>query len=347
MPSLKTLILLAIVTLSTFAHATSDICAKDLSNLFPPIEPYATGRLKVSGIHELYYEEAGNPNGKPILFVHGGPGAGFSPNDRRFFDPSHYRIILFDQRGAGQSTPHAELNENTTPDLISDIEKLRSHLGIDRWILFGGSWGSTLSLLYAEAHPERVRGLILRGIFLCRKSEINWFYQSGAHQIYPEAWQEYLKPIPENERHDMVSAYYRRLTGSDAGVSLEASRAWSIWEGSASYLNPPPADEIAADYGENKFALAFARVEAHYFYNGIFYQNDNQILDNISKIRQIPTQIVHGRYDIVCPVKNAYDLKRAFPEATLNIVEAGHASSEPKTRSELLRMTEWFKNLPD
>lgn len=319
---------------------------EEAAPLFPPIEPYLMGYLKVSALHEIYYEESGNPRGQPILFVHGGPGAGTIPEYRRFFDPSHYRIILFDQRGAGKSTPSAELRENTTWDLISDMEKLRIHLNIDKWILFGGSWGSTLSLVYAETHPEKVKGLILRGIFLCRKSEIDWFYQNGANHIFPAAWEKYVSHIPESERDNMVAAYYKRLTDPDPAVQLAAAKAWSIWEGSASHLYIPSNSKVETVYGEDSFALSFARMEAHYFYNSVFFPTDNYILENISKIQSIPTEIVHGQYDIVCPVENAWALKNELPAAHLEIVpDAGHSIDEPGITKKLIEITEKFKSL--
>ncbi len=312
---------------------------------YPPIEPYKTGRLKVSDLHELYYEEVGNPKGSPILFVHGGPGGGVDNDHRQYFDPRHYRIVLFDQRGAGKSTPHAELRENTTWHLVEDIEKLRKHLGINSWIVFGGSWGSTLSLLYAETHPDRVKGLILRGIFLCRKQEIDWFYQTGASRLFPEAWEPYWNNIPPEERHDMVSAYYRRLTSEDPKVRGRAAKIWSIWEGSTSRLYSDP--NMMNHFGEDRFADAFARIECHYFINHIWLKRDNQILEDVHKIRHIPTEIVHGRYDVVCPVESAWDLKRAFPEATLFITpDAGHAAKEPGNLARLIEITERFKSLP-
>lgn len=311
---------------------------------FPPIEPYKTGRLKVSDLHEIYFEEVGNPNGSPILFIHGGPGGGVSPDHRQYYDPTHYRIVLFDQRGCGNSTPHADLRDNTTWHLIDDIEKLRKHLEIDKWIVFGGSWGSTLSLLYAETHPERVKGLILRGIFLCRKKEIRWFYQDGANHVFPEAWEPYWKEIPAEERGDMVSAYYRRLTHPDHEVRLAAARTWSVWEGSTSRLYPDT--NMMTEMGEDEFAIAFARIECHYFINGIWMKHDNQILEDVHKIRHIPTEIVHGRYDMVCPVENAYELKKAFPEAVLHITpDAGHAAKEPGNLAKLIEITERFKSL--
>lgn len=311
---------------------------------YPSVEPYRTGRLRVSDLHDLHYEEVGNPKGVPILFVHGGPGGGVSPDHRRYFDPGHYRIILFDQRGCGKSTPHAELRDNTTWDLVADMEKLRQHLEVEKWIVFGGSWGSTLSLLYAETHPSRVRGLILRGIFLCRKKEIDWFYQEGASRLFPDLWESYLAPIPHEERHDLVSAFYRRLTSPDREVRLAAARAWSIWEGSTSCLLPD-LDLIQSTGGE-VFAEAFARIECHYFTHGIWMRHDNQILEDIYKIRHIPCEIVHGRYDVVCPVDNAWDLHRAWPEALLHIIpDAGHSAKEPGILSKLVEATERFKTV--
>jgi proline iminopeptidase len=311
---------------------------------FPPIEANKTGRLKVSSRHELYYEESGNREGTPILYVHGGPGGGTDPEDRCYFDPQHYRIVLFDQRGCGKSTPHADLQENTTWDLISDIEKLRETLSIKKWIVFGGSWGSTLSLLYAETHPEAVLGLILRGIFLCRKKEIDWFYQKGTSFLFPEIWAEYLQPIPESERGDMVTAYYKRLTSPDRATRLNAARAWSIWEGSTSKLIPDP--QFLQRYGESEFAEAFARIECHYFINRIWLRSDNQILEDIHKIRHIPCEIVHGRYDVVCPVENAWDLHQNWPESNLHIVpNAGHSAKEPGNQVKLIEATEKFKSI--
>lgn len=308
---------------------------------YPAIEPYRTQRLKVSDLHEIYIEECGNPEGKPIVFIHGGPGGGSEPWQRQFFNPQKYRIVLFDQRGCGRSTPHAELRENTTWDLVADMEKIRRQLGIDQWAVFGGSWGSTLALAYAETHPQQVSALVLRGIFLLRKSEIDWFYQEGASWIYPDAWEHYLKPIPEAERGDLVAAYYRRLTSSDARLRSEAARAWSIWEGATSKLFPS-ADMIAR-FGGDHFADAFARIECHYFTNKGFFERDDQLLANVDKIRHIPAVIVQGRYDVVCPIKSAWDLHRAWPEADLQIVgDAGHAASEPGILSKLVEATDRF-----
>jgi proline iminopeptidase len=316
----------------------------ELKTLYDPIEPFSTGRLKVSPIHELYYEQCGNPNGKPVVFLHGGPGGGVSPDYRRYFDPEVYRVVLFDQRGSGQSTPHASIEENTTWDLVADIERLRDHLGIRHWQVFGGSWGSTLALAYAETHPDRVAQLVLRGIFLCRPKEIQWFYQEGASAIFPDVWEEYLKVIPEAERSDMVSAYHRRLTSDDYSVRVAAARAWSIWEGSTSklFLDPSSIEKFA----DPEFALAFARIECHYFMNNSFFSSDNYLLENVGRIRPIPGVIVQGRYDVVCPLTSAWDLHRAWPEAQLHIIpDAGHSISEPGIIDALVAATDSFGQL--
>lgn len=311
---------------------------------FPPIEPYQTHRLQVSTLHNLYVEESGNPDGKPVIFLHGGPGGGTDPLYRRMFNPDKYRIVLFDQRGCGRSEPFAELRENDTWNLVQDIEKIRVHLGIESWVVFGGSWGSTLSLSYAQTHPERVKGLILRGIFMCRPSELQWFYQEGASHIYPDAFTEYVKVIPEDERHDLITAFYKRLTSEDETVRLEAAKAWSVWEGSTSKLIPDL--EVAKRFSNPRFAEAFARIECHYFVNGAFMDPPDQLLRNANVIRKIPGVIVHGRYDVVCPVKSAYDLSQVWPEAELHIVpDAGHSMTEPGIRDILLEATERFAEL--
>ena len=312
--------------------------------LYPPIEPHTTGMLPVSALHTLYYEESGNPEGKPVVFLHGGPGGGILPKYRQYFDPEQWRIILFDQRGCGRSTPHAELEDNTTWALVSDIEKLREHLAIDRWTVFGGSWGSTLALAYAETHPEHCAGLILRGIFMLREKEIRWFYQEGASNIFPEAWEEYLKPIPQNEHHNLVTAYYQRLTSRDLQIRTEAARAWSIWEGSTSKLIPDP--NAASQFGRDGFADAFARIECHYFVNKGFFDREDFLFQNIDRIRYIPAVIVQGRYDVVCPMTTAWQLHKAWPEAEFLVVpDAGHSVSEPGILSALVESTDRFAKL--
>lgn len=310
-------------------------------SLYPEIEPYDSGFLKVSPLHTLYYEQCGNPQGKPVVFLHGGPGAGCNSKSRRFFDPARYRIVLFDQRGCGRSTPHAELADNTIWHLVADIERLREHLGLERWQVFGGSWGSTLALAYAEQHPERVSELVLRGIFMLRRSELEWFYQKGCDAIYPDAWEAYLAAIPLAERADLMGAYYRRLTSADAAVRLAAAKAWSMWEGGTSFLQPS-ADYIAST-GSDEFALAFARIECHYFVHGGFFEADDQLLRDAAKLKNIPAVIVQGRYDIVCPLRSAWDLHRAWPEADLRIVgDAGHSALEPGITHELILATDRF-----
>jgi proline iminopeptidase len=312
-----------------------------MAALFPEIEPFDSGRLQVDELHSVYYEQCGNPEGKPAIFIHGGPGGGSNPVHRRFWDPSVYRIILFDQRGCGRSTPHAELRGNTTWDLVDDMERIRTHLDIDRWQLFGGSWGSTLALTYAQQHPERVTEMILRGIFLLRRREIQWYYQEGASRMFPEAWQGFLAPIPEDERHDMVGAYYRRLTSDDRDERIAAARAWSMWEGGTSRLVPDA--ELVARTGDATFAEAFARIECHYFVNGGFFPDDNQLLDNVGRIAHIPSVIVQGRYDVVCPPESAYLLHRAWPSSQLIIAgKSGHSALEPEITSHLVDATGRF-----
>ena len=312
------------------------------NQLFPPISPYRTHRLKVSPIHDIHVAEYGNPAGKPVVLLHGGPGAGSNPTMPRFHDPEAHRIVTFDQRGSGQSTPHAELRENTTWDLVGDIERIRDMLGIERWQVFGGSWGSCLALAYAETHPERVTELVLRGIFTLRRKELLWFYQEGASFILPDAWEHFVAPIPEDERGDLIAAYHKRLTGEDEVVKLEAARAWSMWEGAALSLLPDPG-RVAA-FGAPRYAIAFARIECHYFVNQGFFDFDGQLIANAGLIRHIPGVIVHGRYDVCTPVRIAWDLHRAWPEADLRIVpDSGHAMSEPGIVDELVAATERFK----
>ncbi|MGD1807501.1 prolyl aminopeptidase [Dapis sp. BLCC M126] len=312
-----------------------------MRELYPPIQPYKTGNLKVSDLHTLYYEECGNPQGKPVVFLHGGPGGGITPIYRQYFDPKKWRIILFDQRGCGRSKPHAELNQNTTWDLVNDIEKLRLHLSIENWVVFGGSWGCTLALAYSQTYPESCTGLILRGVFLVRPKEISWFYQEGASKIFPDAWEEYLKPIPVAERHDLVKAYYQRLTSTDEKVRLEAARAWSIWEASTSKLIQDP--NLMQSFGQSHFAVAFARIECHYFINKCFFEDEEQLLKNVNKIRHIPGVIVQGRYDVVCPMVSAWELHQAWPEAEFIVVpDAGHSVTERGIKDALIRATDKF-----
>ena len=315
--------------------------ARDRLSLYPAIEPYRSGGLAVGGGHEIYFEESGNPDGLPVLMVHGGPGGGSNPTMRRYHDPRYYRIILFDQRGCGRSTPHACLEANTTWDLVADMELLREELGIERWQLLGGSWGSTLALAYAERHPARVQALILRGVFLMRRSELLWFYQEGCGWVFPEAFEAYRSLIPADERHDMIAAYHRRVTHRDPDIRLSAAKAWSVWEGSTLSLLPDP--ERVRNFAADTYALAFARIECHYFVNGGFFEVDAQLLRDAGRLRGIPGIIVHGRYDVVTPVKNAWDLKRAWPSADLRIVaDAGHAMSEPGIVHELILATRKF-----
>ena len=308
--------------------------------LYPPIEPNRTGYLDVGGGHELYYEECGNPRGKPVVFLHGGPGGGCTPAMRRFWNPDIYRIILFDQRGSGKSKPHASLDDNTTWDLVNDIEVLRAAMQVDQWQVFGGSWGSTLALAYCQTHPEQVTEIVLRGIFMLRSKEIAWFYQHGASEMFPDRWQHYLAPIPEAERSDLLAAYYRRLTGDDEAERMAAAKAWSIWEGTTSTLLPN--QDVADAFGADEMALALARIECHYFVNNGF-MDENQLIGNVDRIRHIPAVIVQGRYDVVCPVVSAWELANAWPEADLRIVaDAGHAAFEPGNVHELIMATDAF-----
>lgn len=311
-------------------------------DFFPPIEPFEKGRLKVSELHELYYEQSGNPQGRPVVFLHGGPGGGVNPDHRRFFDPAHYRIILFDQRGSGESTPSAELRENTTWDLVADIETVRTHLKVDKWLVFGGSWGSTLALAYAITHPERTLALILRGIFLCRPSEIQWFYQEGASNVFPDVWDDFLKPVPVEQRKQMVKAYSKLLSDPNYEVRLNAAKAWSKWEAATSRLIVDP--KAVEEFDDAEFAIAFASIECHYFMNNAFFSTDNWLIENVSKIRHLPCFIVQGRYDMVCPARSAWDLHKAWPESKLTFVaDAGHAAAEPGTRLALIEATQACK----
>jgi proline iminopeptidase len=311
----------------------------EISPLYPPITPYASGMLDTSGVHRIYWETSGNPDGIPVLFVHGGPGSGTSPNQRRFFDPALYRIVLFDQRGCGRSTPHGELTDNTTPHLIADMEALRRELGVDRWLVFGGSWGSTLALAYAETHPGRCLGLVLRGIFLCRKSEIDWFLY-GIRAFFPEAQRQLAEFIPERERHDLLGAYHRRLVDLDPVVHQPAAHEWATFESSCSTLLPSP--ELVAAFCSDKTALSLSRIEAHYFVNDIFLP-DNSLLANVDRIRSIQAVIVQGRYDAVCPIVTADELARAWPEAHYVVVpDAGHSAFEPSIARELVAACDRF-----
>jgi len=319
------------------AHPLKD----PLTWLYPPLEPYRTGRLKVSELHDLHFEECGNPEGRPVVFLHGGPGGGCEAKMRRFWNPEKYRIVLFDQRGCGKSTPYASLEENTTWDLVSDTEQLREHLGIEKWQVFGGSWGSTLALAYAQKHPERVLELVLRGIFLLRREEIEWFYQKGASILFPDAWEPFLAHIPEAERSDLMTAYHKRLTSEDPAVRLAAAKIWSTWEGATSKLLPDA--EFTGHYEEDEFALAFARIEAHYFVNRGFLETDDQLLQGAQKIRHIPGVIVQGRYDVVCPLTSAWALHRAWPEADFVITpDSGHSAFEAPNCRALVAATDKF-----
>ncbi|MBK2105449.1 prolyl aminopeptidase [Francisella philomiragia] len=308
--------------------------------LYPEIEPYNQEFLKVSDIHTIYFEECGNPNGKPALFIHGGPGGGIQPSYRQYFNPDKYRVILVDQRGCGKSTPFAELRENTTQNLIEDFEKIRKKLNIDKWMLFGGSWGSTLGLAYAQAYPEVVTELVLRGIFLGREKELSWLYQHGASMVFPDMWEKYIEPIPAEQRKDFISAYHSILTGDDEKLKQQAAVAWSVWEASTSKLF---VDKKSIDrYGEDKFSLAFARIECHYFKNKLFIE-EAQLLNEAYKIKDIPGVIVQGRYDMVCPAVSAWDLHKVWPKAELDIIaDAGHSISEPGILEALVRATDKF-----
>lgn len=309
--------------------------------LYPVIEPYHSEMLKVSELHTIYFEECGNPNGVPVLFVHGGPGGGVGPDDRRYFNPDRYRIILVDQRGSGKSLPAACLEENTTWDLVSDFELIRKKLSIQKWHVFGGSWGSTLALAYAETHPDKVTALILRGIFLLRKKEIAWFYQDGASTIFPDAWEPYRDHIPVAERNDFVAAYHKRLTHSDLAVQMAAAKAWTTWEMATSRLYTPP--ELVKNMVTDDFAIKFARIECHYFTNKGFFKVDDQLLKDVGKIRHIPTFIIQGRYDVVCPMVSAWDLHKAFPEAELMIAhDAGHSARETSISRALVSAADRF-----
>ena len=309
---------------------------------YPSIEPSKSGFLSVSSKHSIYWEECGNPEGQPIVFLHGGPGSGTEPSHRCFFDPKTYRIILFDQRGCGKSLPFASLEDNTTWDLVNDVDKLREHLKIDRWIVFGGSWGSTLALAYSETHPLQVKGLILRGIFLCRQKELFWFYQCGASYLFPDEWEKYLTPIPKAEQKDLIQAYHHRLTSADASVRQAAALAWAGWE--AATLGIKVNTTAVRNFTETNHAEAVARIECHYFVHHGFFKTDNWLIEHVDAIRKIPAVIVHGRYDVICPLENAWELHRAWPEAKLEIIpDAGHSGSEPGITDALIRATDEFR----
>lgn len=311
-----------------------------MKDLYPEIRPYRSQQLKVDDVHTLYLEEVGDPDGLPAVFLHGGPGAGCEPYHRRFFDPERYRVVLFDQRGAGRSTPHAELSQNTTQDLIADIEKIREHLDIERWLVFGGSWGSTLALAYAQAYPERVRALVMRGIFLCRPHEIAWFYQQGASRLFPDYWQDFISPVAPSERDDMLGAYHRLLTGKDELRRLAAAKAWSVWEGRTATLLPD--ERVASHFAQPHVALSLARIECHYFVNDAFLRS-NQLLDDAPRLDGIPGLIVHGRYDAICPLENAWELHNAWSGSELSIVaDAGHAATEPGIRGRLVEALDYY-----
>lgn len=314
---------------------------KEYRSLYPKIEAAKTGMLPVSDGHEIYYEECGNPKGKPAVYVHGGPGSGSSPGQRRVFDPQKYRIILFDQRGCGKSTPTASLENNTTWDLVEDMERLRVHLGIDNWQICGGSWGSTLALAYSQTHAERVTEVVLRGIFTLRKHELDWYYQGGAANLFPDEWEKFVAPIDVSERGDMISAYYRQLTSNDVSIQQTAARAWSMWEGSTINLLQRP--EQIEHFGSESFAVAFARIECHYFVNKGFFQTDGWLIENVNKIRHLPVTIIQGRYDVCTPMTTAWDLHQALPEADFHVVaDAGHAFDEPGIADQLVRATDRY-----
>ncbi len=306
-----------------------------MQTLYPEIKPYARHELAVAEPHVLYVDESGNANGLPVVFIHGGPGAGCDALSRRFFDPNLYRIVTFDQRGCGRSTPHASLDNNSTWDLVADLERIREHLGIDKWVLFGGSWGSTLALAYAQSHPERVHALLLRGIFLCRPQDFHWFYQEGASRLFPDYWEDYLAPIPAEERGDLMQAFYKRLTGPDQIAQMHAAKAWSTWEGRTATLRPNP--QVVERFSDAHRALSIARIECHYFVNNAFLDAD-QLLRDMPKIAHLPGLIVHGRYDLICPLDNAYALHQAWPNSELQIIrDAGHAASEVGITDALVR----------
>ena len=312
-----------------------------MRTLYPDIQPCESGRLDTGDGHQIYWEVCGNPKGKPAVFLHGGPGSGCSPKHRRLFDPERYRVLLFDQRGCGRSTPHASLDNNTTWHLVADIERLRALMGVEQWLVFGGSWGSTLALAYAETHPARVSELVVRGIFTLRRKELLWYYQNGASWLFPDLWESFLAPIPESERGDLMAAYHKRLTGSDRAAQITAAKAWSVWEGSTITLLPNR--DHATAHADDRFALAFSRIENHYFVNGGFFDADDQLLRDAYKLKKIPGIIVQGRYDVCTPAVTAWDLHRAWPEAEFHMVgDAGHAFDEPGILDRLITATDTF-----
>jgi proline iminopeptidase len=324
----------------TQAPAVAAVSDASLAQLYPPIEPFKTGMLDVGDGHRVYWELCGNPAGKPAVFLHGGPGAGCSTEHRRLFDPSRYCVLLFDQRGCGRSTPHASIDANTTWHLVADIERLRAQLGTERWLVFGGSWGSTLALAYAQTHPERVSELVLRGVFTVRREELLWYYQEGASWLFPDEWERFLAPIPQEERHDLMAAYHRRLTGTDEEAKVEAAVAWSRWEGRTITLLPNAM--VDGVHSDPHYALAFSRIENHYFVNLGFFE-DRQLLRDAARLRGIPGVIVQGRYDVATPAKTAWELHRAWPEAAFHLIaDAGHAYNEPGILDQLIRATDRF-----
>ena len=315
----------------------SERLALTMQILFPEIKPYATHSLEVDNLHTLYVEECGSKSGIPVLYLHGGPGSGCRSSDRRYFDPEKYRIILFDQRGAGRSSPHAELENNTTQHLLEDIEKIREHLNIEQWMLFGGSWGSTLALLYAQKHPEQVLGMILRGVFLSRASDLHWFYQSGADKIFPDYWSEFIQPIAESERDNLIQAYYKKLCSTNEIARMHAAKAWALWEGRCATLRP--SSEVVSVFSEPHLAVSLARIEAHFFAHHSFIK-ENQILQHSDKLKEIPGIIIHGRYDMICPLDNAVSLYNQWPDAELQIIrDAGHSAREPGIVDALVKAT--------
>ncbi|MEW8647119.1 MAG: prolyl aminopeptidase [Candidatus Thiodiazotropha endolucinida] len=316
-----------------------------MKDLYPAIEPFTSQMLPVGNGHRLYVEQVGKPDGIPVLFLHGGPGAGCEPYHRRFFNPDHYRVVLFDQRGCGHSTPHASLEANTTWDLVGDIERIRQQLNIEQWLLFGGSWGSTLALAYAQSHPDRVTGMVLRGIFLCRDEEISWFYRHGASRVFPDYWEDFIAPIPQQERDDLLHAYHRRLSGENDIDRMAAAKAWSVWEGRTASLHPNPA--VVSFFSDPHTALSLARIECHYFVNHAFLR-PNQLLLESDRLADIPGVIVQGRYDLICPMTSAWELHRAWPGSELKVIgDAGHSAAEPGIRSALIEATDRFaKELP-